>query len=58
MDGSEARNLHPTTGVSERPRWVGGHGGCGAALGAILSEMAANADLGGNSKYSNENFED
>ena len=28
------------------------------ALGVNLSETAASADLGGSSKYSNENFED
>lgn len=29
-----------------------------AALGVSLGETAASADLGGSSKYSNENFED
>ena len=28
------------------------------ALGASLGEAATSADLGGSSKYSNENFED
>ena len=28
------------------------------ALGAIPGETASSADLGGSSKYSNENFED
>ena len=28
------------------------------ALGVSLSETASSADLGGSSKYSNENFED
>ena len=37
---------------------VGGRGGCVEVLGVILSEAASSADLGGSSKYSNENFED
>jgi hypothetical protein len=37
---------------------VGGRGGYDATLGASLSEIASSADLGGSSKYSNENFED
>jgi hypothetical protein len=31
---------------------------CEEALGVNLSETASSADLGGSSKYSNENFED
>ena len=38
-------------------RRVGGRGGCGEALDASLSGTASSADLGGSSKYSNENFE-
>ena len=33
-------------------------GVCDAALGVNLSETTHGADLGGSSKYSNENFED
>ena len=33
-------------------------GACDEAFGVSLSEMAPSADLGGSSKYSNENFED
>ena len=33
-------------------------GVCDAALGVNLGETAPSADLGGSSKYSNENFED
>ena len=33
-------------------------GVCDAAFGASLGETAPSADLGGSSKYSNENFED
>ena len=32
-------------------------GVCDAALGVSLGETAPSADLGGSSKYSNENFE-
>ena len=35
-----------------------GRGGRDAAFGASQGETAAGADLGGSSKYSNENFED
>ena len=31
---------------------------CGAALNVSSSEVILSADLGGSSKYSNENFED
>ncbi len=31
---------------------------CDEAFGVSLSEAASSADLGGSSKYSNENFED
>jgi hypothetical protein len=33
-------------------------GTCDAAFGASLGETVPGADLGGSSKYSNENFED
>ena len=33
-------------------------GACDAAFGVSLGETASSADLGGSSKYSNENFED
>ena len=36
---------------------VGRRRGCDAAFGASLGESASSADLGGSSKYSNENFE-
>ena len=39
-------------------RRVGGRGGRDAAFGASQGETASGADLGGSSKYSNENFED
>ena len=39
-------------------RRVGGRGGRDAAFGVSLGETASSEDLGGSSKYSNENFED
>ena len=33
-------------------------GACDEAFGVSLGETASSADLGGSSKYSNENFED
>ena len=39
-------------------RHVGGRGCRGAACGVSRGETAPSADLGGSSKYSNENFED
>ena len=40
-----------------QPRRVGGCGGRDAAYGVSLGETASSTDLGGSSKYSNENFE-
>jgi hypothetical protein len=37
---------------------VGGRGSSDEASGVSLGETASSADLGGSSKYSNENFED
>ena len=37
---------------------VGERGRCDEAFGVSLRETASSADLGGSSKYSNENFED
>ena len=36
---------------------VGGRGSCDEVFGVSLDETASSADLGGSSKYSNENFE-
>ena len=58
MDGAQAKNLYTTTGASTVHQWVGGREGCCAARGVSQSETAFSADLGGSSKYSNENFED
>ena len=57
MDGVQASHLYSAVGVSAKPRRVGGRGGHDAAFGMSLGETASGADLGGSSKYSNENFE-
>ena len=56
MDGAQAGDRCPTTDVI-MSQCVGGGGGCDAAFGVSLSESGSGADLGGSSKYSNENFE-
>ena len=58
MDSAQADNLHMTVWANARPRPVGGRGGREEALSVSLSQTASSADLGGSSKYSNENFED
>ena len=58
MDGAEAGHLSSTAVASVWQRRVGGREGCCAACGVSQSEAAFSADLGGSSKYSNENFED
>ncbi len=58
MDGAEARGLYSATEASARLPCVGGRGCRDAARGVSRSETAPSADLGGSSKYSNENFED
>ena len=46
----------PSAQVTKHRR-VGGRGGRDAACGVSLGETASSEDLGGSSKYSNENFE-
>jgi hypothetical protein len=58
MDGAQADHRCAAAGASARRRRVGGRGARGAALGVSLGEACPGADLGGSSKYSNENFED
>jgi hypothetical protein len=58
MDGAQAGNRYQTIVVNVLHQWVGGCGGCSETLGVSLGETASSADLGGSSKYSNENFED
>ena len=58
MDGAEAGDLYSTIGASAKLQWVGGRGARCAAEGVSPGETGTSADLGGSSKYSNENFED
>ena len=58
MDGAQVSYPHPAVGSRGLTRRVGGRGGGRAASGASPGEAAPGADLGGSSKYSNENFED
>ena len=58
MDGAEASGLKSAVKVNAKLSRVGGRVGCDAVLGVSPDETADSADLGGSSKYSNENFED
>jgi hypothetical protein len=58
MDGAQACYPYLAVGVETMPRRVGRRGGCDEALGVSPGRTAPSADLGGSSKYSNENFED
>ena len=58
MDGAEVIDLYRTVEAIAMPQRVGGRGGGDEARGVSRSETAPSADLGGSSKYSNENFED
>ena len=58
MDGAEASDLNSALRANARLVGVGGRGGRTAAWGVSPGETASSADLGGSSKYSNENFED
>src|SRR6476469_7355128 len=58
MDGAAASDLYSTLRAPARRGGVGGRGACDAVWDASPDETGASADLGGSSKYSNENFED
>eukprot|EP00293_Proteomonas_sulcata_P001406 CAMPEP_0184326932 /NCGR_PEP_ID=MMETSP1049-20130417/142789_1 /TAXON_ID=77928 /ORGANISM="Proteomonas sulcata, Strain CCMP704" /LENGTH=76 /DNA_ID=CAMNT_0026649159 /DNA_START=2856 /DNA_END=3086 /DNA_ORIENTATION=+ len=58
MDNAQADGLYTTVGVNAMRQRVGGRGDCSAAWDVSLGETVSSADLGGSSKYSNENFED
>ena len=58
MDGAQADHRCATDGASARRRRVGGRAVRDAALGVSLGETDCGADLGGSSKYSDENSED
>ena len=64
MDGAGASDLYRTAGAESSP--PGSHASVSRRAAAVSTEAfgvsrrgaAAGADLGGSSKYSNENFED
>ena len=58
MDDAEAGHLNSATRVNAILWCVGGRGGRDADSPVNVVEAASSADLGGSSKYSNENFED
>jgi hypothetical protein len=58
MDNAQADDLYTTVGANAMRQRVGGRGDCEAVLDVSLNETVTSADLGGSSKYSNENFED
>jgi len=59
MDGAEAFYRYQTLVVNAKLQGVGGRGvDATKCLGVSLHEADPSADLGGSSKYSNENFED
>ena len=58
MDGAQASCLYSAVVANAKPQRVGGRGDRDAAFGVSLGETVSGADLGGSSKYSNENFED
>ena len=58
MDGAQASYLYLAVCVNTTRKRVGRRGGRDEALGVTPGRTASSADLGGSSKYSNENFED
>lgn len=58
MDGAKANGLKSAVGPNAMAQRVGGRGGRCEAWAVRPRETAPSADLGGSSKYSNENFED
>ena len=58
MDGAEASDRYSAFEANVKLQRVRGRGCCAEAAGVSLGGTASSADLGGSSKYSNENFED
>ena len=58
MDGAKASHLESAVEANAKPQRVGGRGACDAVWDVSPDETGSSADLGGSSKYSNENFED
>jgi hypothetical protein len=58
MDGAQVCYLYPAAGAPGMLPQVGGRGGRVKVCAVRRHGTAPSADLGGSSKYSNENFED
>jgi len=58
MDGAQAGDLNTTVDVNAMRRRVGGRGVCDEVSTVRSDETDTSADLGGSSKYINENFVD
>ena len=58
MDGAQAGDLNTTVDVNAMRRRVGGRGVCDEVSTVRSDETDTSADLGGSSKYTNENFVD
>ena len=58
MDGAKAAHRDQAVFANATRKRVGGRGGGVEGYGVNLAGAASSADLGGSSKYSNENFED
>jgi hypothetical protein len=58
MDDAEADHLNSAMNVNVKHSCVGGRGDHDASSCVNMAEVVSSADLGGSSKYSNENFED
>jgi hypothetical protein len=58
MDGAQACHRYCAVRIGGMSGRVGGRGDWRSSLAVMLGEAVPSADLGGSSKYSNENFED
>ena len=58
MDGAQSCDRYLTTIANVCNSEQEGTGPCNEASGVSLGVTLSSADLGGSSKYSNENFED
>jgi hypothetical protein len=57
MDGAQAGDRCFTVDANATCQRVGGRGACDEGSAVRLARTGSSADLGGSSKYSNENFE-
>ena len=58
MDGAEAGRIYANIVARTSASMSRRRGGCCTDYGASWSETAPSSDIGGSSKYSNDNFED